>query len=594
MKKIIPIVALIGMMSLGIQEMNVKAETYKSAGSKMDFWNSKRTGTNFMNSTSLPENYKSAKEAHIEYVRLAPDKWAKDKDFLFEDKPDTSGKDFLIGNADNYQGLVKEDVAKLKADLDAAQSQGIKVVLTMLSLPGDRWRQFNNNQNDDRIWEEEKYQEQASRFWKDLAFELKDHPAVVGYNLINEPHPETSKKNRYNDFWTEDYEKWYSKVKGTPADLNEFYQKVVTSIREVDKETPIILDSGLYATPWAFKYLKPVNDNKTLYAFHMYEPYQLTSQREKQNKEYQYPGIVKVGDNETPMMWDKDGLNTFLQPVQNWSQENHVPSNRIIAEEFGINRTVPGAPQYMQDLISIFNQKGWHKSFYAFREDTWTGMNYELGTDKIKWDEEGQPKRQDNPLWDVIKNDLQANAGVNKTTFKDVPQEHWAFHAIYDLANKGIIAGYGNGIFGMGDNVTREQVAALLYRTLHVEKQGKYENPYGDVNENSTMFLEEILALTKLGIFQGDDQGNFRPKATLTRAEMAQVIMKAFKLDVKAPHNFNDVPLDSWAKDAISAVQSNHIAVGVGEVKFAPDMNVTREQYAQFLYNAISNAQSHQ
>ena len=30
----------------------------------------------------------------------------------------------------------------------------MKVVLTMLSLPGDRWRQFNNNKNDDRIWEE--------------------------------------------------------------------------------------------------------------------------------------------------------------------------------------------------------------------------------------------------------------------------------------------------------------------------------------------------------------------------------------------------------------------------------------------------------
>ena len=68
----------------------------------------------------------------------------------------------------------------------------MKVVLTMLSLP-DRWRQFNNNKNDDRIWEEEKYQEQASQFWKDLALELKDHPAVVGYNIINEPHPETAK-----------------------------------------------------------------------------------------------------------------------------------------------------------------------------------------------------------------------------------------------------------------------------------------------------------------------------------------------------------------------------------------------------------------
>jgi hypothetical protein len=63
---------------------------------------------------------------------------------------------------------------------------------------------------------------------------------------------------------------------------------------------------------------------------------------------------------------------------------------------------------------------------------------------------------------------------------------------------------------------------------------------------------------------------------------------------VKAPHNFNDVPTNSWAKDAISAVQSNHIAAGVGEGKFAPDMKVTREQYAQFLYNAILNERSHQ
>ena len=95
-----------------------------------------------------------------------------------------------------------------------------------------------------------------------LALELKDRPAVVGYNIINEPHPETAKNNRYNDFWTEDYEKWYAKVKGTTADLNRFYEKVINSIREVDKETPIILDSGLYATPWAFKYLKPVEDKK--------------------------------------------------------------------------------------------------------------------------------------------------------------------------------------------------------------------------------------------------------------------------------------------------------------------------------------------
>ena len=109
--------------------------------------------------------------------------------------------------------------------------------------------EFNNNKNDENMGRRS-IEQQASQFWKGLALELKDHPAVVGYNIINEPHPETAKNNRYNDFWTEDYEKWYAKVKGTTADLNRFYEKVINSIREVDKETPIILDSGLYATPW--------------------------------------------------------------------------------------------------------------------------------------------------------------------------------------------------------------------------------------------------------------------------------------------------------------------------------------------------------
>ncbi len=64
-------------------------------------------------------------------------------------------------------------------------------------------------------------------------------------------------------------------------------------------------------------------------------------------------------------------------------------------------------PNTYKILFLSLTKKGWHKSFYAFREDTWTGMNYELGTEKIKWDEEGKPMRQDNSIWDVIKKDLE-------------------------------------------------------------------------------------------------------------------------------------------------------------------------------------------
>ncbi|MGN4125886.1 glycoside hydrolase family 5 protein [Lysinibacillus sphaericus] len=382
---------------------------------KNDFWIEQRKGTNFMNSSSLPDNYEEANEFNIEFVRLAPDKWAKDRDFLFNDQPDSnSQKDFLIGNADKYEGIVEEDFKRLKKDLDAAYERGSKVVLTVLSLPGNRWRQFNNYENDDRIWQDFSYHEQAALFWKDLATRLKDHPAVVGYNLINEPHPETA--TGFHDFWTEDYDEWYSQVENTPADINKLYRTIVESIRSVDKNIPIILNSGLYATPWAFEYLKPIEDDNVLYAFHMYEPYEMTSQNRNKGFTYSYPGKVKVGENLEEKLFDKAALKEFLAPIEQWADKHNIPSNRIIAEEFGINRMVQGADQYITDLIEIFDEYGWHWAFYAFREDTWEGMDYELGNKTVKWKywdslEKGElPNREeiavDNSIWNALKNGL--------------------------------------------------------------------------------------------------------------------------------------------------------------------------------------------
>jgi endoglucanase len=386
-----------------------------TSSSKIGFWAEQKRGTNFMNSKSIPENYKAANEVNIEFIRLAPDKWAKDHDFLFNDQPDDHPKkDFLMGNADEYKGIDEEDFADLKSDLDSAYERGSKVVLTVLSLPGNRWRQFNNYENDDRIWKDFKYHQQSALFWRDLALRLKDHPAVIGYNLINEPHPETA--TGFNDFWTEDYSKWYNKVENSAADLNELYKTIVQSVRTVDKDTPIILNSGLYATPWAFKYLKPIKDDKVLYAFHMYEPYEMTSQNKRKGFKYNYPGPVRVGERQTEKTFDKNALKEFLEPVRKWAKENNVPANRIIAEEFGINRSVEGSDRYLADLISVFNEYGWHWAFYAFREDTWEGMDYQLGNQAPKWKywealENGErPNREEievsNPIWNVLKKEL--------------------------------------------------------------------------------------------------------------------------------------------------------------------------------------------
>ena len=61
----------------------------------------------------------------------------------------------------------------------------------------------------------------------------------------------------------------------------------------------------------------------------------------------------------------------------------------------------------------------------------------------------------------------------------------------------------------------------------------------------------------------------FRPKATLTRAEMAQVLTNAFDLQAKGSHTFNDVPANSWAKNAISAIQTNGITAELAIINLA-------------------------
>lgn len=182
-----------------------------------------------------------------------------------------------------------------------------------------------------------------------------------------------------------------------------------------------------------------------------------------------------------------------------------------------------------------------------------------------------------------------ATSFASTKEFPDVPKNHWSFEAINDLTSKGVIAGYDNGKFGFGDVVTREQVAALMYRALKPEAKGDYKNPYSDISAGTTMFPKEILALTEMGIFVGDGKGTFRPKDSLTRAEMAVIIQNAFKFKIKAQHTFNDVPSTHWANDAVSALESNGIAAGNGAGAFNPTSVLTREEYAQFLFNAMAS-----
>ena len=345
------------------------------AQSKIAFWDSPRHGANLFNQVELKERLMAARRAGVEFVRLAPNKW-------LNGRPESRRGDFLLGRPEAFVTLDTNDLALLIRVLDDAQTANLKVVLTLLSLPGSRWSQHNGGVQEFALWQDFGRQEKAIDCWRQLAAALKRHPAVVGYNLLNEPCPERATRPRLADWFTGDYEAWQAKVRGTPADLSRFYAKAVRAIREVDGETPIILDSGFYATPWAFKVLEPVSDTNTLYSFHLYEPFAFTSYRNK--GQFVYPGKIPTGESDEPPMeqWGRARMASFLKPVLDWQTRWKIPAKRILVGEVGVCRLNEGAARYLDDALTVFSERDWHWAFYSFREDNWDLMDYELGTTK--------------------------------------------------------------------------------------------------------------------------------------------------------------------------------------------------------------------
>ena len=360
------------------------------------FWNQQRKGANLFNRVETAERLRAAKELGVDFVRIAPDKWAG------------AEKDFLVGNADRYVGLPEEDADRLLQVLDAAAELELPVVLTMLSLPGARWRQNNGGDDDGRLWIDETFQDQTLRFWRDLAMLLRDHPALVAYDLLNEPHPARTLA-AIDDASSPEFAEWAASVKGTAADLNRFYRRLVAAIRTVDARTPIVVESASYASPGALAFLEPVEGDNVLYSFHFYEAWLYCTRRVNGGR-YSYPDEMPIGWHEGTEAWSSQRFERLLEPVRRWARSHAVPTHRILVGELGCSRMSEGVERYLEDLLEVVNREGWHWAFYSYREDTWSEMDYELGSVDLDAEtlarvQSGAMPRAEltpNPIFDVL------------------------------------------------------------------------------------------------------------------------------------------------------------------------------------------------
>lgn len=172
--------------------------------------------------------------------------------------------------------------------------------------------------------------------------------------------------------------------------------------------------------------------------------------------------------------------------------------------------------------------------------------------------------------------------------FSDLQYSKWAEDGIEYMAKRGTVAGYGDGKFKPAGLVTRAQAVTFLVRELYPEQLEKPAEgtTYTDVPKTHA-FNKEIAIASKNGLASGFPDGSFRPDASLSRAETAAFLTRAYSLsEGKQIANWSDTE-NHWAAAPILVMSSNGLVGGYSDGTYRPNQTVTRAEYAVFMSRLI-------
>ncbi len=176
-----------------------------------------------------------------------------------------------------------------------------------------------------------------------------------------------------------------------------------------------------------------------------------------------------------------------------------------------------------------------------------------------------------------------------KETFKDVKKNDWYYEAVEYVANKGLMNGTGNDEFTPDANTTRGMIVTILYRL-----EGSPEvsmSTFTDV-ANTEYYAKAVAWAEKNGIVNGYGEGKFGPNDVITREQLAAIMYrysnyKKYNTSVGEDTNilsYNDISeLSEYAVSSMQWACGAGLVNGIGDGKLAPKGNATRAQLATIL-----------
>ncbi|MDO3410021.1 S-layer homology domain-containing protein [Saccharibacillus sp. CPCC 101409] len=158
-------------------------------------------------------------------------------------------------------------------------------------------------------------------------------------------------------------------------------------------------------------------------------------------------------------------------------------------------------------------------------------------------------------------------------------------------SHKAYLQGYTDGTLRPDRSVTRAEMAAMLVRLGELGALSPAS--FADVAKNHWA-SDEIRQVSEAGWMQGYTGGTFKPEGAITREEMATIAFNYLRLsESDASGLFPDVPAAGWSAGAIAAVQAQGVMSGYPDGTFRPQGQLTRAEAVTILNRLFERGPLH-
>ncbi len=183
-----------------------------------------------------------------------------------------------------------------------------------------------------------------------------------------------------------------------------------------------------------------------------------------------------------------------------------------------------------------------------------------------------------------------------KNPFSDVKENDWFYSDVQYVNEKGLMNGLTETAFAPNDNLTRAMLVTVLYR-IEGEPATNKSIPFADVDANA-YYSNALVWAHQNGIINGVSKTEFKPNDNITREQIATIIYRYAQYkgyDMSAGENTNILSYDDFAQISEYAIASMQYAAGSGLMKgktnttLNPKDNATRAEIASILHRFIED-----